>query len=207
MPPPGACPADPGLPCPRQAAPGMITAIVARLSGPGDLVVVPCPSTPALITAPALAGRRVLALPARPGPAMAAALAGCLDPAGRPLARLDQAGPETLLQPGAPDAGQAALAIITACAACGQPPGSDLLAACHRVLRPGGLLAICTAAARAPAYPGHLTAAARAAGLTYLQHIITVHAAVDGSQLRAPAGPPPGQPRPAVHTDLLLYTR
>jgi Phage integrase, N-terminal SAM-like domain len=51
------------------------------------------------------------------------------------------------------------------------------------------------------------SAPARAAGLTYLQHIIAVHAVIDGSQLRPPAGPLPGEPRPAAHTDLLLYAR
>jgi hypothetical protein len=195
------------MPCPQDPAPAAVTRFAVSLSAPGDLIVVPAPSAAALITGPALAGRRVLAMTEPPDPAARQALARCLDPSGRPLARLEPPGPAALLQPGSPHAGQSALALITACPACGQPPGSELLAACHAALRPGGLLAIHTAAARAPGYPGDLTAAARAAGLTYVQHVIAVHAAVDGSRLRPAASPLPGQPRPAAHTDLLLYTR
>ena len=59
----------------------------------------------------------------------------------------------------------------------------------------------------------HAVACARAAGLVYAQHIVLIHAAVDGGQLR----PFPGQhaapcpregPRGArVHADLLVLTK
>src|SRR5260370_1055687 len=79
-----------------------------------------------------------------------------------------------------PAAGPAGLAV-----ACGGPeepggePGGDpgpVFAACERVLRPGGVLAVITG----PAAPGgtltdtagSVVAAARAAGLVYAQHIV-----------------------------------
>jgi hypothetical protein len=55
-----------------------------------------------------------------------------------------------------------------------------------------------------------VVAAARAAGLAYAQHIVLVHAAVDGDRLD-PASPvsgtagPPGGTR--VHSDLLVFTK
>ncbi|HEY1319650.1 MAG TPA: hypothetical protein VGF32_05360, partial [Streptosporangiaceae bacterium] len=89
-----------------------------------------------------------------------------------------------------------------------------LFAACHRVLAPGGLLAVVTNAACHPGHAGDVTASARAAGLVYTQHIIAVHAAISGSRLRLPAAAvirPPGS-RPAgphrpVHSDVLLFRR
>ena len=54
-------------------------------------------------------------------------------------------------------------------------------------------------------------AGARAAGLTYLQHIVALHIPVTGDHL----APPPGPPDPAgpaavcarVHTDLLVFVK
>ena len=88
-----------------------------------------------------------------------------------------------------------------------------MLAACERVLRPGGVLAVITG----PAAPGgtltdtagSVVAAARAAGLVYAQHIVLVRAAIDGDRL-APAAPGTGSAAPGgspVHDDLLVFTK
>jgi hypothetical protein len=94
-----------------------------------------------------------------------------------------------------------------------------LYAACERVLRPGGVLAVITASTPRPAGlrddPGEVIAAARAAGLVYAQHIVALHAAITGGQL-TPG--PPGAPRPdetagppavhaRIHSDLLVFTK
>ncbi len=88
-----------------------------------------------------------------------------------------------------------------------------MFAACHRVLAPGGLLAVITNAACHPGHAGDITASARAAGLVYTQHVIAVHAAISGGRLRLPAAAPAGLPgsghlagphRP-VHSDILLF--
>ena len=87
-----------------------------------------------------------------------------------------------------------------------------MFAACERVLRPGGVLAVITG----PAAPGgtltaagNVVAAARAAGLVYAQHIVLVRAAIDGDRL-APAAPDPGPAVPGgspAHDDLLVFTK
>ena len=119
--------------------------------------------------------------------------------------------------PGDPAAGTAGLAI----AGCwGHEPGGEpaenpepVLAACERVLRPGGVLAVITG----PAAPGatltdtagSVVAASRAAGLVYAQHIVLVRAAIDGDRL-APAAPGTGSAAPGgspVHDDLLVFTK
>src|SRR5947207_516409 len=73
------------------------------------------------------------------------------------------------------------------------PPGQP----CRRPGPPGDLA-------------GHVVAAARAAGLAYAQHIVLVHAAIDGDRLD-PAGPAPGTASPPggtrVHSDLLVFTK
>jgi len=170
--------------------------VITALSSPGDLVVTPDPAAGVFAAAAARAGRRTH------GPA----------------------GPGALLAGSCPDAGQAALAVVTACGTPGCPePGAGrpgaaaagpgvMFAACHRVLAPGGLLAVITNAACHPGHAGDITASARAAGLVYTQHIIAVHAAISGGRLRlpAPARPPGGQPagpNQPVHSDVLLFTR
>ena len=66
-----------------------------------------------------------------------------------------------------------------------------LYAACQRALRPGGVLAVIAGRPAPGQIPdlSHAVACARAAGLIYAQHIVLVHAAIDGGQLR----PFPGQ--------------
>jgi len=232
VPAPGRCPASPGqAPCPRRLPAPATAMVITAFSRPGDLVVIPGPGTGALLAAAAGAGRRALGLPAslRHSRDLAALLDRDLDPAVRPLARLRPGGPATLLDGSCRDAGQAALAITTACATpgClppgpaardnGADPGADpdvLYAACQRVLRPGGLLTVITAAAREPGWPGEVIAHARAAGLIYTQHIIALHAPIRGSRLHAPAPAAPAPPpHPAAvaglhlpaHSDLLVF--
>jgi hypothetical protein len=190
---------------------GPVTAAAARriidaFSLPGDLVAADGGS-PTVTEAAAGAGRRVFTL--APGPAPA---------------RQRPGGPAALPPPGDPAAGTAGLAVAGWCGpgCCGSQPGSadgeqdpgPLFAACQRVLRPGGVLAVITG----PAAPdvtltdtaGSLVAAARAAGLVYAQHIVLVHAAIRDSQL-APdpaaggAAALPGGCR--VHSDLLIFTK
>ncbi len=191
----------PGLPAPggtRDGLPcgGPVTAAAARrvieaFSAPGDLVVAAACST-AVTEAAAAAGRRVLAL------ASAAAPDG-----QRP------AGPAALPPPGDPAAGTAGLAMAG-------PDAGLLYAACERLLRPGGVLAVITGPATpggpAAGTAGSAVAAARAAGLVYAQHIVLVRAAVDGDRLVPAAGPEPGpgtEPPGGtpVHDDLLILTK
>jgi hypothetical protein len=217
----------PDLPAPAAGrsparCPGPVTAAaagkaIAAFSRPGDLVAAP-DGSPAVIEAAAAAGRRVLALIPDGGRRAAAGLPARPDPA----VRLRPGGPDRLLAPEDPDAGQAALAITgchgPSCCSPPQPGGADgpglVYAACQRVLAPGGILAVITAS-RAPDgqladLAGHAVAAARAAGLVYAQHIVLVHAAIDGDRLApdpaatAPVSRPDGT---CIHSDLLLFTK
>ena len=222
VPAPGCCPAGPGHAlCPRRLATPAAAMIITAFSAPGDLVVIPSPTTSALLAA-ASAGRRALGLTASPRHHrdLAALLDSGLDPAVRSLAQVRPGGPAALLEGSCREAGQAALAITAACATPGCPPpgpgGADpgtepgvLYAACQRMLRPGGLLTVVTAAARQPGGPGQVIAHARAAGLIYSQHIIALHAPIRGSRLRSPgasalAGAVTGRHLPA-HSDLLVF--
>jgi hypothetical protein len=178
-----------GLPAPDCAPPGqscgpVTTAAAARVTGsfsrPGDLVVaIDC--SPAAAGAASATGRVVLGL--APG------------------------GPARLLAAGDPGAGTAAL-VITGSPDPEADGGGLLYAACERVLRPGGVLAVITPGPGDLA--GHVVAAARAAGLAYAQHIVLVHAAVDGDRLD-PASPVSGTARAPggtrVHSDLLVFTK
>ena len=209
----------PATPPPGQApGPGPEAAhAITAFSRPGELVVIPAAGTGALLTAAAAAGRRVLGLFS--GPAACHAASARLDqdlgPAARPLAQARAGGPGLLLEAGCPEAGQAALAITGR----GGPGGSVLYAACERVLRPGGVLAVLTASTHRPAGlrddPAGVIAAARAAGLIYTQHIVALHAAITDGQL-TPG--PPGAARPdeaagppavcaRIHSDLLVFTK
>ncbi len=197
IPAPGPCPASlPLVPCPQRWPPAAAAAVVTMLSSPGDLVVVPDPGASVFAATAAGAGRR---------------------------ARLQPACSAALLAGSCADAGQAALAVVTACDTPGCAPGAGrpgaaavgpgvMFAACHRALAPGGLLAVITNAACHPGHAGDITASARAAGLVYTQHIIAVHAAISGGRLRLPAAAPtrphssghPAGPHRPVHSDVLL---
>jgi hypothetical protein len=206
--------------CPGPVTPAAAARAIAVFSRPGTLVAAPDGST-AVIEAAAAAGRRVLGLTPAGGRAVAG-LPASVDPAARPLARLRRGGPGALLAPGDPDAGQAALAITgchgPGCCTSQEPGGADgpalVYAACQRVLAPGGILAVITASraddGQLTDLAGHAVAAARAAGLVYAQHIVLVHAAIDGDHLT----PDPTATAPAshaggtqIHSDLLVFTK
>jgi hypothetical protein len=199
---------------------GPVTVTAARrvidtFSAPGDLVAGAGGCSPAVAEAAAAAGRPVLAL-------VPDGRSGYPLPVPYPVARLRPGGPSLVLAPGNPVTGQAALAVAGCCSpGCLSASGQDdrdtglLFAACERVLRPGGVLAVIAG----PAAPGgtladtagSVTAAARAAGLVYAQHIVLVRAAIDGDHL-APAAPgsDPGSAPPGgspVHDDLLVFTK
>src|SRR6266536_1325883 len=125
IPPPAPCPGVSGAtPCPHQVTTEAAARVITALSRPGDLVVIPAARTSALIGAAAAADRRVLGLCG--DPALAARLARGLDPALRSLAVLRPGGPGLLLHATCSEAGQAALAVATACATPGcQPPSGQ----------------------------------------------------------------------------------
>ena len=201
-----------GLPCG-----GPVTTVAARrvidtFSVPGDLVAAGGGCSPAVAEAAAAAGRRVLVLV--PGGSGGYPLT-----VPYPVARLRPGGPALVLAPGNPVTGQAALAVAGCCspgccAASGQD-GQDiglLFAACERVLRPGGVLAVIAGPADGATFndtAGNVVAAARAAGLVYTQHIVLVRAEIDGDRL-VPAAPRTGAAAPGgspVHDDLLVFTK
>jgi hypothetical protein len=209
--------------------------VITAFSRPGELVVIPGARDGVLVAAAAAAGRRVLGL--APGPRSRERVLACLggvDPLRRQLAMVRRGGPALLLQAGHPSAGQAALAIAgggapappRACPAAGSPGDGEpaagpgvLYAACQRVLRPGGVLAVITASTPCPGGlrddPGEAITQARAAGLIYAQHIVALHAPICGSQLTPrpddTARPDQAAGLPAVHirihTDLLVFTK
>ena len=184
------CPAPgPGLPpCPGLPA----VPVIAAFSRPGDLVAVPGAGCAALAAAAARTGHRVLGIAASPGG----------QPGGASCA-----------------AGQAALAVTVfsgGLPADGTAAGETVLyAACQRVLRPGGVLAVIAARPAPGDVPdlSHAVACARAAGLVYAQHIVLLHAAVDHGQLRpfpgqhAASCPREGPPGARIHADLLVLTK
>jgi len=166
--------------------------VIDAFSAPGDLVAAAGGCSPAVTEAAAATGRRVLVIDPGPVPAL-----------------LRPGGPAALPPPGDPDAGTAGLA-IAACRAWepGGGPAEDpepLLAACERVLWPGAVLAVITGPAphgTLAGAAGSVTAAARAAGLLYAQHIVLVRAGIDGDRL-APAVPGSSQ----VHDDLFVFSK
>jgi hypothetical protein len=190
VPEPGCLAPDPDLPpCPGAGA----VPVIAAFSRPGDMVAVARAGCAALAAAAAGTGRRVLGIAATPG---------------------DQPGRASCA------AGQAALAITVfsgGLQAAGEGACETVVyAACQRVLRPGGVLAVIAGRPAPGQIPdlSHAVASARAAGLIYAQHIILLHAAIHGGQLRPfpgqPAascprqGPPPGA---RIHADLLVLTK
>jgi len=95
----------------------------------------------------------------------------------------------------------------------------ELTTACTQVLRPGGLLVTVTSNTHGPDrlidQAGNTVAAAQAAGLDYLQHIVAVDAAVRDSSLAAPTSASAGETSDAsrraprrhlvVHHDVLVF--
>ena len=83
------------------------------------------------------------------------------------------------------------------------------VAGCAGGLQPGGCVAVVLPTTRTPEQLGQVVAAGRAAGLTYLQHIVVAHQltpytpTADGRR-RAHPGVERGGPRPRVHTDVLI---
>ena len=185
-----ACP-PPGQPCAGPVTTEAAAQVTGAFTRAGDLVA-SIGGSPAVTDAAAAAGRAVLGL--APG------------------------GLVQLLAPGDPRAGTAAL-VITGChepGCCPGPAPGDiglLYAACERVLRPGGVLAVITPGPGSGSVTGDLAggvvAGARAAGLTYAQHIVLVHAAISGDRLDpgglAPVAGPAGDA--SVHSDLLVFTK
>jgi hypothetical protein len=187
----------PGCPAPDQDRPpcpgtGALP-VIAAFSRPGDLVAVPGAACAALAAAAARAGRRVLGIGLSPEQ----------QPDGVSCA-----------------AGQAALAITVFSAAlpAGAAAGCEtvMYAACQRALRPGGILATIAARSAPGRIPdlSHAVACARAAGLIYAQHIVLLHAALDGEQLRpfpgqhpAASGSRDGPPGARIHADLLVLIK
>ena len=97
--------------------------------------------------------------------------------------------------------------------------GGALVAACGQALRPGGLLVTVTGNTHGPDRlidrASDTVAAAQAAGLDYLQHIVAVHAAVRDSALTAPLSASAGETSDAsgraprrhlvAHHDVLVF--
>jgi hypothetical protein len=170
--------------CPGRCGPVFAYRVIASFSRSGDLVATAGVGARALAAAAAAAGRTAI-----------------------------------ILNPGTQPGRGAVLAVSAACT-CPTDPGlgglgaddpglNDDIQACAAALRPGGLLAVLTSAARAPGLPGRVVARARAAGLGYTQHIVLVHAVISGDNLDGPQ-PPQGLDsagvHAAAHTDLLLFT-
>ena len=188
----------------------------------------PVPAPAVLLAAVAAAGRRVLGL--APGPRSCQRVLACLgglDPRLRLLAEVRPGGPDLLLEAGNPDAGQAALAItgggepasLWACPGERADGPGVLYAACQRVLRPGGVLAVITASTPGPGGlrdgPGEVISRARAAGLVYAQHIVALHGHISGGQMTLAPGDAacPGEGaglaavHARVHSDFLVFTQ
>jgi hypothetical protein len=202
--------------------------IITAFSRPGELVVIPGARDGALLAAVAAAGRRVLGL--APGPRSCERVLACLgglDPRLRLLAKIRPGGPALLLEAGNPEAGQAALVITGSgepapTRACPDELAADpgvLYAACQRVLRPGGVLAVITASTPGPGGlrddPGEVISRARAAGLVYAQHIVALHAPITDGQITPASGDAacPGEVaglaavHARAHSDFLVFTQ
>jgi hypothetical protein len=87
------------------------------------------------------------------------------------------------------------------------------LAGCAASLHPGGCVAVVLPSARTPDQLGHVVAAGRAGGLTYLQHIVVAHqltphvTSADGRPRTDPRLAAWGRPHLRVHTDLIILRR
>jgi hypothetical protein len=201
-------------PCPGHCPGPGARLVITAFSRPGDLVaIIPPAACPALAAALAGTGRRILGVTA--GPPGPAERAGQRPPACRGGAHPGEP-PD-----GARGTGQAALAVTMSCdglpAGAANPGQAAPYPAARRALRPGGLLAVIAGPPAAGGIPdlGLAVARARAAGLVYAQHIILIHAAIDGEQLRLFPAPRPAapsslresQPGAHIHTDLLIFSK
>ena len=180
-----------GLPCGGPVTVAAARRVIDTFSVPGDLVAAVGGCSPAVTEAAAAAGRRVLGLvpDGRSGYPLPVPWTRVirLRPGG-PVRRCRRRGPRRrdgraghrrllrsrLLRQRRPRTAS--------------PDAGLLYAACERLLRPGGILAVITAGTAAPGgttadTAGSVVAAARAAGLVYAQHIVLVHAAIDGDCL------------------------
>ena len=193
-----------GLPCGGPVTAAAARRVIDAFSLPGNLVAA-AGGSPAVIKAAAAAGRRVLAL--APGPAPGRQRPGV--PAALPPPATPPPG-----RPGwpSPAAAAPAAAAGSRAARTGRTPGwcSPPASGC---CAPAGSWRLSPAppppAARRRT-AGSVVAAARAAGLVYAQHIVLVHAAIDGDRLAPAAAPARCPPRPAaarVHDDLLVFTK
>ena len=199
----------------RPAGPGVPLSVWAGLPVPAC----PPPGQPCAGPVTAEAAVRITRAFTRPGDLVASigspAVSEATAAAGRPGLGLAPSGLVRLVACGDPGAGTAAL-VITGChepGCCPGPapgPGWLLYAACERVLRPGGVLAVLTPGPGSVTSDraGGIVAAARATGLVYAQHIVLVHAEIDGDRLD-PAEPTPAGPAgdTRIHSDLLVFTK
>ena len=205
----------PGLPAPGDARDGQpcggpVTAAAARrvidaFSLPGDLVAA-AGGSPAVTEAAAAAGRRVLALV--PGPAPARQRPGV--PAALPPPGTPPPG-----RPGwpSPAAAAPAAAVGSRAARPGRAGPGPVFAACERVLRPGGVLAVITG----PAAPGGTPPAPPGASSppparpAWSTPSTSSWSAPPSTATASPPPPPiPAPPRPAAarsHDDLLVFTK
>lgn len=196
---------------------GLTPATAARLVGiytrPGDLVV-DLAGTATLATAAARAGRRATTIVTHRHTAEVVqdAVEACLTPTRRALARILSAPPTEVPDLLLAASGRAQL-VLTRLPVPGVRYGlrgsSRWITACATALAPGGhLLVAVDALDRAGRYTDRATTvivAARAAGLTYHQHLIAIT-----RPLPDPDQPPP--PLPAggrherIHTDLYAFS-
>jgi hypothetical protein len=209
LPAPGSAPD--GLPCGGPVTAAAAGRVIELFSRPGDLVAADSGS-PAVAGAAAAAGRAVLAL-------VSDGRRVCPLAPSAALIRLGPGGPLRAIAAGNPVTGQVTLAVAGrhgpgCCPAPGDDgPGGDdglLYAACERLLRPGGVLAVITASPDADSPPGSAVAAARAAGLLYAQHIVLLHAGINGERLDPGPAAPGDAAAPGgilVHSDLLVFTK
>ena len=92
----------------------------------------------------------------------------------------------------------------------GQVTPPEHLAACAAHLDAGGCLVVVLATTQTPDLLGVLVTAARAAGLTYLQHVVVAHqftprAVAAPAAVDAASGSSRGWRHLRVHTDLLIF--
>lgn len=116
-------------------------------------------------------------------------------------------------RPRTPPAAEAVALVITSWPHLA-PGLAEHVAGCAARLAPGGCLAVVVANDDIPDLLGRIVVAARAAGLTYLQHVVAAHhlppppsaGPRDGLRGRRPsAGPGAGERQLRVHTDVLVF--